>query len=574
MEKEIAYQQSLKSEQVRQLVLQNRQASDRMMNYFLAAYFTGGLLLSFFYETWLIALGVGSLSLLAYYATKWLLPESNAYQYVLGVVLGIFMAQYIYQMHGMFEMHFAAFISSAVLITYQNWKLQIPLTIVVVVHHAAFSYLQFAGVDNIYFTVFPYMELGTFVIHILLACAIFFICGLWAYQFNRVRTAHMEQTFQLGLLQEKERHTAEERKTQERVMQSEANLRAVVNNTDVAFFLLDTTYKIVSFNENASALSLRIHNRPMQAGTQYLDYIADNRKHLVLAAVERVANREILQYQVCYPHFHTGEKIWVQVSMYPVTDEQQQLIGMNISMTDISESKRLQEQVAMERALKQEQITEAVFAAQEKERSELGRELHDNVNQLLAASALYMQTARTADDSDTLLATSISYTQTAIEEIRTLAKKIVTPRLNDFGLMNSLRGLAEDIMAVHEIQIRFTNVNMDEDDFDEKFKLNLFRIVQEQINNTLKYAKAKTIEVRFAIKDNHLHLFTTDDGVGFQPKQRKKGVGLTNMISRAELYKGEFTIDSAPGQGCYISVRFPLQGLQQSNQIKLYADYN
>ena len=85
---------------------QIQQRSDREMNYFLAAFFTIGLCLSFFYNTWAIGIGVGGLSLLAYYSTKYFLPGSILYQYVLSAVLGIFMAQYIYQMHGMFEMHF------------------------------------------------------------------------------------------------------------------------------------------------------------------------------------------------------------------------------------------------------------------------------------------------------------------------------------------------------------------------------------------------------------------------------------------------------------------------------------
>src|SRR5882672_2914843 len=114
---------------------QVKKRSDRLMNYFLVVHFFVGLGFAFFYDTWLIAFGVGGLSLLAYYSVKIALPDSFLYQYVLSAVLGIFMAQFIYQMHGMFEMHFFAFIGSALLITYQKWKLQIPLVIVVVAHH-------------------------------------------------------------------------------------------------------------------------------------------------------------------------------------------------------------------------------------------------------------------------------------------------------------------------------------------------------------------------------------------------------------------------------------------------------
>src|SRR5258706_7651208 len=178
-----------------------RHKSDRLMDYFLISYFIVGLLLAFFYSTWLVAIGVGGLSLIAYYSSRHLLPESNLYQYIVSVVFGIFMAQFIYQMHGLFEMHFIAFISSAMLIAYQNWKLQIPITLFVVMHHAAFGYLQFIGYDKIYFTQLDYMSLQTFIIHALLAAVVFFICGLWGYRFRKNTISHIEQSFEIGRLQ-------------------------------------------------------------------------------------------------------------------------------------------------------------------------------------------------------------------------------------------------------------------------------------------------------------------------------------------------------------------------------------
>jgi PAS domain-containing protein len=144
-----------------------------------------------------------------------LLPESDLYQYVLSVVLGIFMAQYIYQMHGLFEMHFFAFIGSALLITYQKWKLQIPVTVVVLVHHAVFGYLQNTGLREIYFTQLDYFALQTFIIHILLAAVIFFICGLWAYQLKKFNNIYLLQTIQMGELQ-KEAQLTQERAASEK----------------------------------------------------------------------------------------------------------------------------------------------------------------------------------------------------------------------------------------------------------------------------------------------------------------------------------------------------------------------
>jgi len=180
--------------------LEIKKRSDRLINYFLIGFFFAGLIFAFFYDTWTIAFGVGGLSLVTYYSAKITLPHSNLYQYILSVILAIFMAQYIYQMHGLFEMHFFAFIGSAILITYQNWKLQIPIMIVVVMHHTLLSYLQHLGIDKVYFSQVNF-DTQTLIIHILLAAIIFFVCGLWGYQLNKYSEANIRQSIRMGWLQ-------------------------------------------------------------------------------------------------------------------------------------------------------------------------------------------------------------------------------------------------------------------------------------------------------------------------------------------------------------------------------------
>lgn len=185
--------------------------SDRLMNYLLTSYFLVGMILAGFYGTWLIAFGVGGISLLAYYSVKVILPDSNLYQYVLGAVLGIFMAQFTYQMHGLFEMHFFAFIGSAILIIYQKWKLQIPILIVTFIHHLLFSYLQNTGNDKSYFTQPDHFTLLTFIIHILLTSVIFLICGFWAYQLKKYNQLQVSQAAKMTELQKEVLISAEQK---------------------------------------------------------------------------------------------------------------------------------------------------------------------------------------------------------------------------------------------------------------------------------------------------------------------------------------------------------------------------
>jgi signal transduction histidine kinase len=155
--------------------------ADRIIERFLLVMFLFGLFVAFFYDTWLVAIGVGSLCLVAYYISKKILPGSNLYQYILSSICTIFAAQYIYQMHGMAEMHFWVFISSTALIIYQNWKLQIPIILIVYIHHGTFAYLQYSGYSEVYFTQLEYMDLTTFLFHAVLATGVCLVSGIWCY---------------------------------------------------------------------------------------------------------------------------------------------------------------------------------------------------------------------------------------------------------------------------------------------------------------------------------------------------------------------------------------------------------
>ena len=179
-----------------------KEKSDLVFKYAIIGHFLFGVFLAFFYNTWLIGVGVGGLCVVLYFASKILLPEYSLYQYLGSTIMSVFMAQFIYQMHGMFEMHFFAFLGAALLITYQNWRLFIPSTLFIVIHHAGFAYLQFSGMQDIYFTQMQYMDLTTFLFHVGLAAVIIGICGYWAFDLS-VRSNN-DKTNQTSLLKQLE----------------------------------------------------------------------------------------------------------------------------------------------------------------------------------------------------------------------------------------------------------------------------------------------------------------------------------------------------------------------------------
>jgi signal transduction histidine kinase len=85
----------------------------------------------------------------------------------------------------------------------------------------------------------------------------------------------------------------------------------------------------------------------------------------------------------------------------------------------------------------------------------------------------------------------------------------------------------------------------------------LYRIVQEQLNNIIKYAKASEVNIRLKQQDDQLILFISDNGVGFDVHEQSNGIGLKNINSRVNFYSGKMHLASAPGEGCTLEVSIP-----------------
>lgn len=321
--------------------LQVKKRSDRLINYFLPIYFLTGLAFAFFYDTWFIAIGCGGISLLAYYSAKKMLPDSDLYQYVLSVVLGIFMAQFIYQMHGLFEMHFFAFIGSAILITYQNWKLQIPMLLVVVIHHVAFGYLQNSGIENIFFTQLDYFELRTFIIHFLLAGFIFFICGLWGYQLKKYSKNQITQVLEMGRLQKGAQVAMELAALRENLEKEKYYLDSLMDNMPDSIYFKDKDSKVLRVSKY---MANRFHT-PMEEMIGKTDYDFQDEIHAREAfedeqAIQRtqVPKIDFIEKEIK----KDGSESWITTTKMPLLNNKGEVVGTFGMSRDITKVKMLE----------------------------------------------------------------------------------------------------------------------------------------------------------------------------------------------------------------------------------------
>lgn len=198
---------------------------------------------------------------------------------------------------------------------------------------------------------------------------------------------------------------------------------------------------------------------------------------------------------------------------------------------------------------KAKELFDAILETEEKERTRIARELHDGIVQELAALKLGLDPSsedkKTTENLDRIT-----------NEVRNLSYQMMPPALKEAGLIETLKETLERSLKPHQIEFDF--VYMDENlRFDDTIEMNLFRISQELINNTLKHAKANHVSVSLLIKNGVLIFLYEDDGVGFDGDQIKKGLGLNNIQNRLKLIGATLELDSDYGTAYFI--RIPLQ---------------
>jgi signal transduction histidine kinase len=217
----------------------------------------------------------------------------------------------------------------------------------------------------------------------------------------------------------------------------------------------------------------------------------------------------------------------------------------------------LEIQLEKERREKQLEITDAVISAEENERQEIGRELHDNIQQILVGSRLFLFMIKKED----VLESGYLYLQrtdelimSAIDEIRNLSHSMIAPFLEKTTLKEAIEKLISNTTNASGIKITLDATGLDEVKLSEKLTLAVYRILQEQFNNILKYSKASLVLLKIVQDNENLSLVIKDNGIGFDSSKKTLGIGLMNIKARASLFNGEVSIRSSPGEGFELSV--------------------
>jgi signal transduction histidine kinase len=231
---------------------------------------------------------------------------------------------------------------------------------------------------------------------------------------------------------------------------------------------------------------------------------------------------------------------------------------------------------AQEREARRGELFRQVVAAQEAERQRIARDLHDETGQALTAIGLGLRglsnTIRRGDNGQAVntLRNLESMSANSLTELQRLIADLRPSHIDDLGLSAALRWYAGVIEERSGLEIK-VDTNGPEQTIDPSIKIALFRITQETLNNIIKHANARQVNIQLSFEMEGIRLRVRDDGRGFNPNeevrktQGRLPLGLIGMQERAALLNGTFVISSVPGRGAQVEVKVPYHHQEEEN---------
>lgn len=354
-----------------------------------------------------------------------------------------------------------------------------------------------------------------------------------------------------------ETNISENKAAEERIRYSEEQYRYLFNNIPASIIIWHPEDFSIADVNNTALLEYGYTKEEFLA-LNMLEIRPERDRHLIREFARTAIDTLDFKVQKIWRHLHkSGRFMYMQITSHRIMYKGR--LAILASIINISEKLQLQRKLRVAEYKKNKEITKAVITAQENERASLGRELHDNVNQILVCSRLYLKMGYEKKQiNKKYLRESEELIMEAIDELRNLSHDLIPPSVEAENFMFSMDNVFKRAMLAGNFQVKKIVEGFDEHFVDSKLRLIIYRIIQEQLNNIVKYAQAKNVWVLFKHSHEGLILSIKDDGIGFDTTKKGSGVGLLNMNSRAAIFNGSVSILSAPNKGCEVLVRFPI----------------
>jgi signal transduction histidine kinase len=309
-----------------------------------------------------------------------------------------------------------------------------------------------------------------------------------------------------------------------------------------------------------------------EVGQNYLDLCrraiagGDSSAQAILDGIEAVLVGSQPSFSAEYSCHLPEEENWFLMRVTPLKGEK----GIVLSHTNISERVRIAQALEQHTILLREKqadlegLTGKLIEAQEQERQRIARELHDDFNQRLAALSVgieSMERAQVAPPEPVArqLAVIRGMVEGLSDDLHDLAYKLHPPLLEHVGLEVAIRDHVTGVAKRNGVRVTFTAREVPKT-LSPEIATNLFRVMQESLQNVTKHAQATEVTVRLSGSSKGIGLSVRDNGKGFEldsNQGRRAGLGLVSMQERARLLGGFFRIHSRSGQGTKVCAWLP-----------------
>ncbi|HLT08815.1 MAG TPA: ATP-binding protein [Cyclobacteriaceae bacterium] len=270
-----------------------------------------------------------------------------------------------------------------------------------------------------------------------------------------------------------------------------------------------------------------------------------------------------------------GDFVWLKLNIVPTlaeSEEVESLIVVGVDETEKKEAESISREINKERVekkVKEQQFRSAlILEGQEEERKRISRDMHDGIGQLLSALKFNLEGIHSVKSNAELekLESAKSLLKNIIKEVRRISFNLTPSALSDYGIVPVLKKFSREITKISELQVIFENQTGFLSRLDPKVENNLYRIVQEAVNNAIKYSEADEVKIILSHNAQFLHLEIKDNGKGFDLEELEEkdhfsvsGHGIFNIRERTNFINGQFDIRTDVGKGTTISIQVPLE---------------
>jgi signal transduction histidine kinase len=288
--------------------------------------------------------------------------------------------------------------------------------------------------------------------------------------------------------------------------------------------------------------------------------------------IDTVSDGHFWQGEVQYSGLD-GDARWATVIVTPVFNEEQEVdellvMGADITRRKLAEqSMRRKNRAEIEKKINQQKFRSVlILEGQEEERNRIAMDIHDGIGQMLTSLKYQIESidVTAGEKAREEMAEVDQLIKQVIREVRRVTFNLKPPVLADYGLQAALKVFVQETSKLVDVKLVY-NTSGHIDRLPQKTENNIFRIVQEAINNAIKYSGADRIEVSLAQAESNVVIKVKDEGKGFDARliearsvNIESGRGFFNMYERTEYVNGQLSIHSKPNEGTTVTLTVPV----------------